>query len=80
MLADNKLALNADWDPDLPAQGLRDLINIDFDLDLIGFSRAEIDLVLTRQGRPAPIRAMRPKMHCLSVPTPSSPNAATFGN
>lgn len=46
MLADNKLALNAGWDPDLLAQELQELIDIDFDLDLTGFSLAEIDLIL----------------------------------
>jgi DNA modification methylase len=46
MLADNKLALNAGWDPDLLAQELQELIDVDFDMDLTGFSLAEIDLVL----------------------------------
>ncbi len=54
MLADNKLALNADWDPDLLAQELQDLSNIDFDLDLIGFSLAEIDLVLDEAREASP--------------------------
>ena len=54
MLADNKLALNAGWDPDLLAQELQDLINIDFDLDLIGFSLAEIDLVLDEARESSP--------------------------
>lgn len=46
MLADNKLALNAGWDPDLLAQELQELIEDEFDLDLIGFSLAEIDVIL----------------------------------
>ena len=46
MLADNKLALNAGWDPDLLAQELQELIDIDFDVDLTGFSLAEIDVIL----------------------------------
>lgn len=54
MLADNKLALNAGWDPDLLAQELQELIDIDFDLDLTGFSLAEIDMVLddAREANP----------------------------
>ena len=46
MLADNKLALNAGWDPDLLAQELQELIDVDFDVDLTGFSLAEIDVIL----------------------------------
>ena len=46
MIADNKLALNAGWDPDLLAQELQELIDIDFDIDLTGFSLAEIDVIL----------------------------------
>jgi DNA modification methylase len=46
MLADNKLALNAGWDPELLAQELQELIDIDFDVDLTGFSLAEIDVIL----------------------------------
>jgi len=51
MIADNKLALNAGWDPELLAQ---ELIDVDFDMDLTGFSLAEIDLVLddAREARP----------------------------
>jgi DNA modification methylase len=46
MLADNKLALYAGWDPELLAQELQELIDIDFDIDLTGFSLAEIDVIL----------------------------------
>jgi DNA modification methylase len=54
MLADNKLALNAGWDPDLLAQELQELIDIDFDVDLTGFSLAEIDVILddAREANP----------------------------
>lgn len=46
VLADNKLALNAGWDPDLLAIELQALIDIDFDVSLTGFSTAEVDLTL----------------------------------
>lgn len=46
VLADNKLALNAGWDADLLAGEIQALIDIDFDVELTGFSLAEIDLVL----------------------------------
>ena len=46
VLADNKLALNAGWDNEILAIELQDLIDLDFDVSLTGFSIAEIDLVL----------------------------------
>ncbi|KIU25872.1 hypothetical protein SR41_17800 [Sphingomonas melonis] len=42
-LADNKLALNAGWDETLLAAELRDLEELDFDMDLTGFSEAELE-------------------------------------
>jgi DNA modification methylase len=54
VLADNKLALNAGWDRELLAIELQGLIDIDFDVELTGFSCTEIDLVLdeAREGSP----------------------------
>ena len=46
VIADNKLALNAGWDRELLAIELQGLIDVDFDLELTGFSLAEVDLVL----------------------------------
>lgn len=46
VLADNKLALNAGWDYELLAGELQGLIDIGFEVDLTGFSQAEVDLVL----------------------------------
>lgn len=45
-LADNKLALNAGWDTELLALEMKDLIDLDFDLELTGFDLAEIDLTI----------------------------------
>lgn len=45
-LADNKIALNAGWDQELLALELQDLIELDFNLELTGFSLAEIDFTL----------------------------------
>jgi ParB-like chromosome segregation protein Spo0J len=45
VLADNKLALNAGWDQDLLAIELQALIDLDFDVEITGFSLAEVDLV-----------------------------------
>jgi hypothetical protein len=46
VIADNKLALNAGWDREVLAIELQGLIEMDFDLELTGFSLAEVDLVL----------------------------------
>ena len=42
IIADNKLAENAGWDSDLLALELGDLKDLNFDLDLTGFSDFEI--------------------------------------
>jgi len=46
VLADNKLALNAGWDRDVLAIELQGLIDLDFEVQLTGFSAAEIDFAL----------------------------------
>ena len=46
IIADNKLALNSDWDTNLLALELQDLKDLDFNLDLTGFSSEELDGLL----------------------------------
>lgn len=46
ILADNKLALNAGWDNDLLKVELEDLKDLDFDLNLTGFSDDELKDIL----------------------------------
>jgi DNA modification methylase len=46
VLADNKLALNAGWDKDILAIELQALVDFSFDIELTGFSLAEVDFVL----------------------------------
>lgn len=47
VLADNKLAQNAGWDPDILAIELQSLLDVGFDdLELTGFSLGEIDSIL----------------------------------
>jgi DNA modification methylase len=46
VLADNKLALNAGWDRETLAIELQALIDLDFDVEITGFSATEIDLTL----------------------------------
>jgi ParB-like chromosome segregation protein Spo0J len=42
IIADNKLALNADWDNELLSLEMSELANLDFDKNLIGFTADEI--------------------------------------
>ncbi len=51
-LADNKIALGASWDLDLLKLELGELAEMDFDLDLTGFSTGEIDVVLSGADDP----------------------------
>jgi ParB-like chromosome segregation protein Spo0J len=48
VLADNKLALNAGWDEELLALELKELMaaDIDFSIDVTGFSIAEVDQLI----------------------------------
>lgn len=54
VIADNKLALNAGWDRDILAIEMQALIDFDFDVELTGFSLAEIDLVLDEASEADP--------------------------
>lgn len=46
VIADNKLTENGGWDSNMLALELSDLIAEDFDLDLTGFSKGEVDTLL----------------------------------
>jgi DNA modification methylase len=54
VIADNKLALNAGWDREMLAIELQGLIDLDFEIELTGFSLAEIDIVLDEARESAP--------------------------
>ena len=54
VIADNKLALNAGWDREILAIELQALVDLEFDVELTGFSLAEIDLVLDETGEADP--------------------------
>jgi hypothetical protein len=54
VIADNKLALNAGWDRELLAIELQALVDLDFDVEITGFSLAEIDFVLDEAQESAP--------------------------
>ena len=46
VIADNKLALNAGWDATALTAELERLEELDFDLDILGFSTEELEVVL----------------------------------
>lgn len=46
VIADNKLALNADWDNELLKLEIHALEEVDFDLENLGFSASELDLLM----------------------------------
>ena len=49
-LADNKIAENAGWDNNLLRVELSYLIDCEFDLDSIGFSTAEVDVIVSDES------------------------------
>jgi len=46
VIADNKLALNAGWDGEALALELQALVDLDFDVELTGFSLAEMEILI----------------------------------
>jgi ParB-like chromosome segregation protein Spo0J len=68
MIADNRLAEQATWDPSLLAEQLKELcdVELNFDLEATGFEVAEIDVLL---------EAASPEVKVLYVPVGSGPVA-----
>jgi ParB-like chromosome segregation protein Spo0J len=54
VIADNKLALNAGWGREMLAIELQGLVDLDFEVELTGFSLAEVDIVLDEARESAP--------------------------
>lgn len=61
VLADNKLALNAGWDKEILAIELQALVDLEFDVELTGFSLAEIDFPIEEAGEADPDGADAPE-------------------
>ena len=59
ILADNKLAQNAGWDRELLAIELQGLIELDFNIELTGFSLAEAEIILD-EARDSSVEASDP--------------------
>ena len=55
ILADNKLALNAGWDQEILAGELQALVEIGFEVELTGFSLAEVDFTIVQADQSSPI-------------------------
>lgn len=74
ILADNKLALNADWDEDLLAEEVRALLAMDFNLFVAGFddsdALAHLDTEMTQlREKEATLRPIRWTRILISIPT-----------
>jgi ParB-like nuclease domain len=74
VLADNKLALNAGWDHELLGIELQALLDLEFDVELTGFSTAEIDVVLDDVSEGAPDGRTEAEDE---IPSPAKNAAAT---
>jgi hypothetical protein len=66
VLADNKIALNAGWDPEILKIELQALssIELNFDIEVTGFSTGEIDVAIDGGGKPVrndPLDALPPQ-------------------
>jgi len=46
-IADNKLTLNAEWDEELLALELKELVDLEYDIELTGFDDGEINRLLS---------------------------------
>jgi DNA modification methylase len=52
VIADNRLAEQAEWDFDLLREHFKGLVDLNFDVELTGFATGEVDLLI--DGKPAP--------------------------
>jgi DNA modification methylase len=69
IIADNKLALNAGWDEEMLALELGELAELDFDMDLIGFSEDELAGLMaeTTEGETDPDEVPEPPVDPVTV-------------
>jgi DNA modification methylase len=77
VLADNKLALNAGWDRETLAIELQALVDLDFDVELTGFSLAEVDFALIEAEQSDPDNLGTPED---SVPEVDGPPVTRMGD
>ena len=55
VIADNRLPERAVWDFDLLQEHFKKLIELDFEVELTGFSTGEVDLLMDGKAAPASI-------------------------
>jgi DNA modification methylase len=74
VIADNKLALNAGWDRELLAIELQALVDLEFDVEITGFSLAEVDLLFdeVRESSSDPEHAADDEVPPLTDPVSST--------
>ena len=72
VIADNKLAMNAGWDEEMLALELQDLADMNFNLDLTGFTSDEIDDLLSvedeTEGLTDPDSCPEPQLNAVTKP------------
>jgi DNA modification methylase len=66
ILADNRLAEKAGWDPEILAIELQELIDLDFQVELTGFEMPDVDIIVEGAGK---VKAAGPEDE---IPEPSS--------
>jgi DNA modification methylase len=72
VIADNKLALTAGWDRELLAVELQALIDIQFEVEITGFSLAEVDLLLDEARESLPEQEQAPDDEVPAFAAPAS--------
>jgi len=66
VIADNKLALNAGWDEAMLANEIANLQELDYNIDLLGFSADEINEIV--QAHAEPITGLTDEDDCPDIP------------
>ena len=82
ILADNQLATRAGWDRELVALELQGLLDLDFEIEVIGFEPGEIDLRLgaswPRQWDPMPAALRMPSRPLRPGPCPGRATSGSW--
>jgi DNA modification methylase len=61
VIADNKIALGAGWDHEMLGIEFQALIDLDYDVELTGFSAAEVELIVDDAEEASPTGPMEPE-------------------
>jgi hypothetical protein len=72
VIADNKLAQNAGWDREVLAIELQALVDVEFDIELTGFSLAEIDILIDEAKESSPVPSGEGDDECPPLPDQAS--------